>query len=155
MKSAGRRWFKLRNPIKILFNSFIITLLRYFPSSGLKNFLYRSLLGVKIGKRVVISPDVILDPLFPELIEIGDDTLIGWGARIFTHEFSINKVKIGKIKIGKKVLVGGFSLVRPDIIIEDNVFIASHSYVNKNVKKNSIVGGIPIKKLKKVKRGDL
>jgi len=146
--NASMKWFKLRNPIEILFNSFWVALLKCFPPSEIKNSFYRNLLGVKIGKDVAISPDVILDPLFPELIEIDDGTLIGWGARIFTHEFHLDKVLIGKIKIGEKVLVGGFSVIRPDVTIGDNSVIQSNSYVNKNVKNNDIVGGIPIKSIK-------
>jgi acetyltransferase-like isoleucine patch superfamily enzyme len=147
-RNAAMNWFKLRNPIKIIFNSFWITFLKYFPPSDIKNSLYKSLLGVKIGEDVAISPDVILDPFFPELIEIGDKTLIGWGARIFTHEFHLDKVLIGKIKIGGKVLIGGFSVIRPDITIGDKAIVQSNSYVNKNVESNDIVGGIPIKSIK-------
>jgi len=146
--NAAMKWFKLRNPIKILFNSFWISILKCFPPSEIKNSLYRSLLGVKIGKDVAISPDVILDPFFPELIEIGDGTLIGWGTRIFTHEFHLDNVLIDEIKIGKKVLIGGFSVIRPGIKIGDKSIVQSNSYVNKSVKKYDVVGGIPIKSIK-------
>jgi acetyltransferase-like isoleucine patch superfamily enzyme len=85
--NAARNWSSVRSPSKIIFNSCVITLLKYMPPFELKNTLYKRLLGIKIGKDVAISPDVIFDPFFPELIKIGDHCSIGWGARIFAHEF--------------------------------------------------------------------
>lgn len=153
-RNAARNWFKLRNPLRIIFNSFLISLIRHIPPLEAKNSLYRNLLGVKIGKDVAISPDVILDPFFPELIEIDDGTLIGWGTRIFTHEFWLDRVRIDKVKIGKNVFIGGFSVIRPGVNIGKNSVIASNSFVNKNVKNNDVVGGVPIKSIKhKIRKG--
>ena len=147
--NAARKWFSVRNPIRIIFNSFFITSLKYLPPIELKNILYRILLGVKIGKDVAISPDVILDPLFPELIEIGDGSLIGWGARIFTHEFWPDRVKVKRVKLGKKVFIGGFSVIRPGVQIHDDVFIASNSFVNKTITDKGVYGGVPAKHIRK------
>src|SRR3989338_1205800 len=48
---------------------------RKLPPCEFKNNLLR-MIGVKIGKDVCISPDVVIDWLFPELVEIGDGTLV-------------------------------------------------------------------------------
>ncbi|MBI2674890.1 MAG: acyltransferase [Candidatus Aenigmarchaeota archaeon] len=147
--NAARSWFRLRHPLRILFNSLVIAFLKYMPPVELKNSLYRHLLNVRIGRDVAISPDVILDPLFPELIEIGDGCLIGWGARIFTHEFWPDRVKIRPVKFGKTVFIGGFSVVRPGVTIHDHVFIASNSFVNKTITKRGVYGGVPAKLIRK------
>lgn len=147
--NAARKWFRVRNPVRIIFNLFMVTLLKYAPPVEIKNILYRCFLGVKIGNDVAISPDVIFDPLFPELIEIDDGCLIGWGARIFTHEFWPDRVKIRSVKLGKKVFIGGFSVIRPGVRLCDSVFVASNSFVNKSIMKKGVYGGVPAKQIRK------
>lgn len=146
--NAATHYFELRNPLKILFNSFWVYLLKVLPPSETKNSIYRVLLGVKIGKDVVISPDVILDPFFPELIEIGDDSILGWGSRLFTHEFHVHKVLIGRIKIGKQVLIGEFATLRAGINVGNGSVVQANSFADKNVPSNEVVGGVPIKPIK-------
>jgi len=147
--NAGAQWTRIRNPSRVFFNSLVITVLKYLPPFELKNSIYRTMLGIKIGKDVAISPDVIFDPFNPELIEIGDGTLIGWGAHIWTHEFWVDRIRTGPVKIGKKVLLGGFSVVRPGTTIGNKAVIASNSFVNKSVPAGAFVGGIPIRPLKR------
>lgn len=141
--NAARQWGSLRSPVRVFFNYLFMLLLKYMPPSEFKNNMYRRLLRMKIGSDVAISPDVIFDPFFPELIDIGDHCLIGWGARIFTHEFWYDRVKIKPVKIGKKVFIGGFSVVRPGVTIHDNVFIGSNSFVNKSIEERGVYGGVP------------
>ena len=62
----------------MLSRAFLNEILRKLPPCSLKNNLYRAM-GVKIGKDVVISPDVVLDPVFPELITVEDGVILGWG----------------------------------------------------------------------------
>ncbi|MBI5046949.1 acyltransferase [Candidatus Micrarchaeota archaeon] len=146
--NAARQWYKVRNPIRVLFNSFAIAFVKNIPPIELKNHFYRLLFGVKIGRDVALSPDIIVDPFFPELIEIGDGCIVGWGARIFTHEFWPDRVKIKSTKIGKNVFIGGFSVLRPGVTICDDVVIASNSFVNKSITKKGVYGGVPIKKIR-------
>ena len=147
--NAARQWFRVRNPLRILFNYLIIAGLKYFPPLETKNMLYRLLLGVKVGKEVVISPDVILDPFYPELLEIGDGCLIGWGARIFTHEFWPDRVLIRPVRLGRKVLIGGFCVIRPGVSIADHVVIAASSFVNKSILEKGVYGGVPARPIRK------
>ncbi len=147
--NAAMHWPALKSPIKSIFNAFCVTIFKYIPPSELKNSLYRSILGVKIGKDVAISPDVLFDPFFPELIEIGDGTLLGWGCRIFTHEFHLHRVIIGKVKVGSHVMLGGFVTVRPGVSIGDKAIVQANSFVDKDVLPGKLVGGNPIIQIKK------
>ena len=110
------------------------------------------LFGAKIGKEVFISTGVFVDYLFPELITIGDGSIIGKDVNLLTHEFTINTAQFGKINIGKKVTIGAKSIVRCGITIKDNSIIAMDSLVNNDVKENQVVGGIPIRYIKKIKK---
>lgn len=143
--NAGRKWFMIRNPLKTIANGFFIMMLKYAPPLELKNHAYRLFLGMKIGRDVAIAPDVMFDPMFPELIELGDGCLLGWGVRIFTHEYSLDTIRIRPVKLGRKVLVGGFSVLRPGVSIADEVTIASNSFVNKPIEKKGLYGGVPVK----------
>lgn len=109
--------------------------------SPLKVFLYR-LIGMKIGTGAFISPGVILDPHFPGLIEIGDHAIIGWGTHLFTHEFSGSRYTIGRIRIGRGAVIGGFSIVRGGVTIGANAEIASTCIVYKDVPDNYCVDSV-------------
>ncbi|MEM3399258.1 MAG: acyltransferase [Candidatus Micrarchaeia archaeon] len=140
------QWWRVRNPIRLGINFIILEICKYIPSLAVKNALY-TLLGVKVGKNVAIGLCAQLDVFFPELIEIGDNTIIGYDALILTHEFLPNEWRAGRVKIGKNVLIGARSIVLPGITIGDNAIISAGSLVNRNVEPNSFVGGIPAKKI--------
>lgn len=140
-------WTKYASPWRTVRNIFIIEIAKYMPL-GVKNKLYRAI-GIKVGKNVSVAYKVTFDILFPELIEIGDNTIIGYGCTILAHEFLIKEVRIGKVKIGKNVLVGANSTILAGVTIGDNATISAMSLVNKNISKNAFAGGIPVKPLKK------
>ncbi|MBW8017469.1 MAG: acyltransferase [Planctomycetes bacterium] len=58
-------------------------------------------------------------------------------------------VKHGPVTIKKHVVIGTGSVVLPNVVIEDGVFIGALSLISKNCKPFSIYGGIPAKRLKK------
>lgn len=117
------------------FKFFLARIAQYIDYSPIKVFLYR-LIGMKIGKGVYIAADVILDPHFPELIEINDYAIIGWGTHIFTHEFDGVKYRLGRISIGKGAVIGGFSLIRGGVTIGENAKVSSACIVYKDVPNN-------------------
>ncbi|MCS7109730.1 MAG: acyltransferase [Candidatus Micrarchaeota archaeon] len=147
-KNALNYWYKVKNPIKVIFNFIVIYIAKYLPSLALKRQLYR-LIGIKIGNNVAVGLGVTFDIFFPELIEIGDNTIIGFNATILTHEFLQNEFRIGKVEIGKNVLIGANSTLLPGIKIMDNATISAMSLVNRDVKTNEFVGGVPIRRIKK------
>ena len=120
--------------------------LLHTPLNPDKNALYR-LIGVKIGKQVVIAAYVIIDPYFPELITIEDNVIIGVGATILTHEYSQNSLRKAPVHIKKRALIGGTSFIRSGVAIGEHVVIAAQSLVNKDILDHTTVGGIPAKKL--------
>ncbi|MGE5621192.1 MAG: acyltransferase [archaeon] len=117
---------------KLNFNFAVAKAAELIPLSSIKIFIYR-LLGVKIGKGVFISPDVILDPHFPKLITLEDYCVLGWGSKIFTHEMSTKKYRVGRVTIGKGAVVGGFSIIRSGVTIGEMAQTGMNSFVYKNV----------------------
>ena len=113
----------------------IARIAQYIDYSPAKAFLYR-LIGMKIGKGVFISPDVILDPHFPELIRIEDYAIIGWGTHLFCHEYSGAKYRVGRITIKRGAVIGGFTVIRGGVTVGENAQVASTCIVYKDVPNN-------------------
>ena len=143
--NAGMYWYKARNPLRIVTNGVILSFAKFFPSLRVKNYLLR-LTGVTVGKNVCIAPSVI-DPIFPELIEIGDNCIIGWGTTILTHEIMDTEFRTGKVKIGKNTTIGANTLILPGIHIGKNVIVGACSLVDKDIHDKSTVAGVPTKKI--------
>ena len=88
-----------------------------------------------------------MDYFFPELIDIGDNTIVGMDAMILTHEFLHDRWRAGKVTIGKNVMLGAQSLVLAGITIGDNVKVSAMSLVHKSIPEGVFVGGNPLRRI--------
>ncbi len=79
-------WSRIANPIRSLFNYAVIGICKYLPF-GIKVHILR-LLSIKIGKNVGIAIGTEFDPLYPQLISIKNNALIGWNVNMLCHEFT-------------------------------------------------------------------
>jgi acetyltransferase-like isoleucine patch superfamily enzyme len=141
-----KRWRELKSRRKVLRNYLIMVFCRFLPDIELKNMMYRKT-GMKIGRNVSIFGSN-LDIFFPELIEIGDNTVIGNMTAILTHELLSDGSRKGLVRIGRDVTVGGMSLIMPGVEIGDGATIAAYSLVNRSVEPGALVGGVPIRRIK-------
>jgi hypothetical protein len=86
----------------------------------MKNRLYR-LMGVHVGRNVEIMQLAWLDHFRPELIFIGDNTLIGAYTRITVHGYEgSGKFRYGVVEIGSNCTIGAGTGIGP-MLIEDGV----------------------------------
>ena len=127
-------------------NFLVVYLCRYLPSLPLKNLLYRSL-GVRVGRRTVAGLGATLDVFFPQLISIGDDTIIGYNTVILAHEFLRRELRTGPVVIGADVMIGANCTILPGVVIGDGAVISAHSLVNDDVPAGGVVGGVPARPL--------
>ena len=137
------------NTFGYAFRYVIFRILRFLSISKFSIFIYR-VFGVKIGRDCYIGIDVIIDPAYPQLITIGDNSVLGWGTRLLVHEGYIHQRNIGRIHIGQNTIIGGFSTIRCGVTIGDNVIVAMGAVVDKDVLSNMVVGGVPAKKIRKL-----
>lgn len=135
-----------------MFRSAMILLAESLPFSAVKVFLYR-LAGVKIGKDVFISPGVVLDAIFPELIELRDGCVLGLHSMILCHEYTADESRVGKVVIGEDSVIGAKASIRSGVTVGKNCTVGIGSYVNRDVADGITVGGVPAKILKRRKRG--
>ena len=117
---------------KLRIQSHVFGFLKSWNGSEMKNRIYR-LFGVKIGKEVFIASGVHIGGLFPELITIEDGSIIGHGATILAHGFTIKHAKIGRVHIGKQVVIGAKAVIECGVTIGDGAVVAINSVVNKDV----------------------
>ncbi len=144
-----RSWQARKSPTRVVLNFFIITISKYIPWLGLKNRLLR-LTGMRIGEGVSIGLSAMFDVFWPENIEIGDHSVIGYGATMLGHEFLVSEWRTGKVRIGRKCVIGAMSLVMPGVKVGDGSIVAAYSLVNKDVPPGVLAGGVPIRVLRKL-----
>jgi acetyltransferase-like isoleucine patch superfamily enzyme len=89
----------------------------------------------------------MLDFFFPELIEIGENTIVGMDAMLLTHEFLHDRFRAGRVRIGANCLVGAKSTVLAGVTIADGTVISAMSLVHKGTPEGAFVGGVPIRLL--------
>ena len=142
-------WKNIRNPFKTPSNFLIIQIAKWIPFMKIKLNLLRSI-GIKIGKNVGIAPSSF-DSVFPELISIGNNSVIGNKVHIMTHEFTKDKIRLGKVNISNNVLIGAFSIIRSGVNIGENSVVSMCSFVNKDIPANEMWAGSPAKKIRSLK----
>jgi len=101
--------------------------------------------GVKIGKRVWIGYDAILDTSRPELIEIKDDASIGIRAVLIAH-FRESR----GIIIEEQAEVGPGAIIMPNVTVGAGAVVAAGSVVTSSVPPMTMVQGNPARPIAKV-----
>jgi len=139
-------WHKTVAPWRVLRNGFFIMAARHSPSLAIKRLFYR-LIGMTVGANVSFAWQATPDIFFPELIQVGDNTIIGYNTTILAHEYLLQEWRIGQVHIGANVTIGANCTILPGIVIGDGATISAMSLVNKDVPSGAKVGGVPIRLL--------
>nr|WP_154307533.1 acyltransferase [Metabacillus lacus] len=130
---------------KVVKNFIIIQLARYTPFLGLKNWMYKTFLGMKVGHQASFALMVMPDIMFPEKIKVGDNSVIGYNTTILAHEYLIEEYRLGDVEIGSRVLIGANTTILPGVIIGDGAIVSAATLVNKDVPAGAFVGGNPMR----------
>lgn len=128
--------------LRMLGRYLVVSLAQFVPVSPVKIWLLRRV-GVKIGRDVYISPGVVFDPLFPELITIEDGVLLGLCCRLITHEYTTKNFRLGRVHIGRDSVIGGWALVRSGVRIGTGVTVGACCFVYKDVPDGATVISVP------------
>lgn len=111
----------------------------------LKNWLYRTFLGMKIGEKTALAFMVMPDIMFPEKIKIGRNSIIGYNTTILAHEYLIDEYRLGPVVIGDEVMIGANSTILPGVVIGDRAVVAAGTVVHKDVPAGAFVAGNPMR----------
>ncbi len=149
MEGPNALWqmYRTISRFKAVRNFAFIQLSRYCPSLPVKNWIYRRVLGMKVGRHTAFALMVMVDVFFPERITIGDNSIIGYNTTLLTHEYLIKEYRLGDIRIGSNVMIGANVTILPGVTIGDGAVVAAGSVVHKDVAPNTRVGGNPLREL--------
>lgn len=150
-ENSMRNWKRIAPPLRTVKNFIVIELGRYIPSLRVKNFLYRTFLGMKIGQDVGIGLMAMVDIFHPEKITIGANSILGYNSTILCHEFLPTEYRLGSVEIGENVLIGANTTVLAGVKIGDGALVAAGSLVNRDVPPYTLVMGVPIKNVKNLR----
>ncbi|MGM0949878.1 MAG: acyltransferase [Bacillota bacterium] len=131
--------------LKVVKNFIVIQMARYTPFIGMKNWLYRTFLGMKVGKRTSFALMVMPDIMFPEKISVGANSIIGYNTTILAHEYLIQEYRTGKVLIGDEVMIGANTTILPGVEIGDGAVVSAGTLVHKDVPAGAFVGGNPMR----------
>jgi Serine acetyltransferase len=105
--------------------------------------------NVEVGENTWIGPNVILDGSGGGLM-IGDFCSISAGVQIYTHDTVVWSTSLGvetvvkaPTVIGDGVYIGPNTIIQKGVSVGDKAVVGAMSFVNKNIKPNKKVFGIP------------
>jgi len=146
---------------KRFLKSWIFHCLAY--SSPMSNWVvkFQRKRGVKVGRNCHISPYVLIDLVYPELIKLEDNVTVGSNSMIFAHinpttnEFLKKHgyprtVKSVVIKKGAIISVG--CIIIAGVTIGENTMIGAGSVVANDIPDNCIAIGNPARIVKKIEK---
>lgn len=135
-------WLIFWKPIRKFINVVIIP---NTPFSNLRVFMYRYLVGYKIGSNVFIGMKCYLDDLEPKSIVIEDNVTVSYGCYFALHG---KGQKHSSIKICKGSYLGMRASIiagKEGVVIGENSIVGACSLVNKSILANSKAVGVPAK----------
>ena len=140
-------WWKTVHPLRVVWNFIWIYLAKYCPSLAVKRMLLRRT-GMKVGGTVSVGLAVVFDLFYPEEIDIGDNSIIGYNSVVLAHEFMVDEWRKGPVCIGKNVSIGANVTILPGVVIGDGATVSAMSLVNKDIPPGEFWGGVPVRNLK-------
>ncbi|MBS4213216.1 acyltransferase [Neobacillus rhizophilus] len=146
VEGANSLWqvYKTVSFWKVAKSFIVIQVARYTPFMSVKNWLYRTFLGMKVGEKTSFALMVMPDIMFPEKISVGRNTVIGFNTTILAHEYLIKEYRLGDVIIGDEVMIGANSLIMPGVTIGDGAIVSAGTMVHKDVPPGYFVGGNPM-----------
>lgn len=130
---------------RAFWNWFWIALAKKAPWYAARRGLLR-LTGMKVGRHSAIGLDAQFDILFPHLIEIGPDAIIGYGTTILCHEYLQGEYRTGRVRIGDRATIGANCTILAGVEVRPDCVVSAMSLVNADVE--GFVGGVPARALR-------
>jgi acetyltransferase-like isoleucine patch superfamily enzyme len=120
-------------------------LARFSPGAKTLRIWLHRLRGVRVGKRVWIGYDAIIETSCPYLVEIDDDAVVGIRATIIAHFREYEGVVIGE-----GAVIGPGAIVLPNVRIGKGAVVTAGSVVTRSVPPMTLVQGNPAQPVAKV-----
>jgi acetyltransferase-like isoleucine patch superfamily enzyme len=108
--------------------------------------------GVKIGRRTWVGFDALIEPSYPNRVEIGDRVAIGIRVLILAHFAHLGRNRESasgelddrvSVRIEDDVFIGPGAIIMPNVTIGHGAVVASGSVVTRSVAPLTMVQGNP------------
>jgi acetyltransferase-like isoleucine patch superfamily enzyme len=129
-------------------------------ASPLSNFVIKMqrARGVKIGNFCHISPYVMIDLVYPQLVKIEDNVTIGSNSMVFAHvnptaNIELKKIyprKVAPVNIKRGAVIFPGCIITAGITIGQNSLIGAGSVVGEDIPDNCVALGNPARVVKKI-----
>ena len=129
---------------KVFKQTCIIEISRFIPSMSLNRYIYRKFLKMTIGQNTSFAYKVSPDLFYPELISVGNNSVIGYNTTILTHEVLVDEWRYGRVSIGHHTLIGANVTILPGVTIGNHVKVGAGTVITKDVPDYSFVIGNPM-----------
>lgn len=105
------------------------------------------LCGARLGRRVYVNSLSLNDY---NLLECGDDVVIGDSVHLSGHTVEGGIVKTGRVRLGDDVTIGLGTVVEIDVEIGSHVQVGAMSFVPKHARlaANAVYAGVPVAPLR-------
>jgi acetyltransferase-like isoleucine patch superfamily enzyme len=120
-------------------------LARFSPGAKTLRVWLHRLRGVKIGKRVWIGYDAVIETSSPYLVEIHDDAVVGIRATIIAHFREYEGVVLEE-----GAVLGPGVMVLPNVKIGKGAVVTAGSVVTRSVPPMTLVQGNPARPVAQV-----
>jgi acetyltransferase-like isoleucine patch superfamily enzyme len=109
---------------------------------------YLRMNGARIGRRVYVNSLYVSDH---NLIEIGDDVVIGADVHLSAHTVERGLLRIAPVRLGRRVMLGVNTVVDIGVHCEDGCQVAALSFIPKHsrLEANCLYGGVPVRLLRR------
>lgn len=131
----------------------------YLKSKICSPINYARSIGVNVGANCEFQRNIDWGSE-PYLIKIGNNVRVTRGCKFITHDGGIwvlrnlkmleNADVFGKIIIGNNVHIGFDSIIMPGVKIGNNCIVGCGAVVTHDIPDNTIVGGVPARKIKDI-----
>lgn len=135
---------------KVFWNVCVATCAQWCPSMSGKRWMYRTLLGMSVGRHAAFAFRVMVDLLRPEWITIGSNSIIGYGSTILTHEYLVREYRFGPVDIGNDVVIGANTTVLAGVKIGDGSVIGAGSVVTADIPSFVFAAGVPARVVRSI-----
>ena len=149
-----------RFKMKIKFSrSWILHSLAYSSPSSNFAIKMQRLRGVKIGKNCHFNPYVLIDLIYPKMIEIGDNVSLGSHSMIFAHSNPSANLflkqsdyprKVSKVVIKSGVVINPGAIIIAGVTVGENSIISPRSVVTQDIPDYCIAVGNAARVVKKI-----